>query len=271
MKGIPWPVSVYYDPLYAPRKINAATSDGQLAMQFNCTLNGAVAMATADSGASHTFINTRFVNATGITCTPDHRVVELADGSLTVASLKCRIHIRMKSTIQGVTYSKCIDAHVVDLGEEHDLLLGNDWMTREKVDLSFHREQCIIHQGGGEPIPIPIRRPRQPQKPTTPITMLKAKRLQRKGAKLFMVNVIDTGVTPMTSDILEMDDLDITPPGNLPDTVTFPNNISLNTKQCSKNTSGYSQSGKHSQRTRIYTILLIWSRERNRLLDQAID
>ena len=64
--------------------------------------------------------------------------------------------------------------------------------------------------------------------------MLKAKRLQRKGARLFMVNVIDSGVTPMAStDFVEMDEFDVIPPGNLPETVKFPDGITHRTDKIS--------------------------------------
>ena len=51
MKGIPWPISVYHDPTYAPLSVKAAQTEGTITMQFSCTLNGAAAVATADSGA----------------------------------------------------------------------------------------------------------------------------------------------------------------------------------------------------------------------------
>ena len=233
IKGIPWPISVYYDATYKPHTMKAATSaDKPLTMQFNCTLNGAPAVATADSAASHSFINQRFITKAGLVCTPDHRVVELADGTLTLTHTKCRVNIKMRSTSKGVIYSRQIDAHVVELGDEQDILLGEDWLLHEKVDLSYRNQECVLHPGGGEPISIPIRKPsKEKSKDTSPISMLKAKRLQRKGAKLFMVNVIDTGVTPMAStDFVEMDEFDVIPPGNLPETVKFPDGISTKLK-----------------------------------------
>ena len=232
MKGIPWPVSVYYDAPYSPRVIKAISTEGSLTMQFNCTLNGAVAVATADSAASHSFINKRFVKKAGLVCMPDHRVVELADGTHTLTHNKCKVHIRMRSTLKGISYSQIIETHVVELGDDHDILLGEDWLLLEKADLSYRNQECILHPSGGEPIPIPIRKPIIKLSPdTSPISLLKAQRLQRKGAKLFMVNVIDTGVTPMAStDLVEMDDLEAIPPGNLPESVTFPDDISHRVK-----------------------------------------
>ena len=228
MKGIPWPVSVYYNPKYEPMSVSALKADGALTMQFNCTLNGAAAVATADSAASHSFINLRLVKKAGLVCTPDHKVIELADGTLTVTHQKCRVHVRMRSKIEGVFYSRHVDTHVIELGEDHDILLGTDWLNKENVVLSYLNHTCTLNPGGGDPISIPIRKEPNSKRPvdSSPVSMLKAKRLQRKGAKLFMVNVIDTGVTPLASTD-DLDDLEVTAPGNLPSTVQFPDHISI--------------------------------------------
>ncbi len=49
LKGIPWPISVYYDPPYDPVSVKITKVDGSVSMQFACTTNGASALATADS------------------------------------------------------------------------------------------------------------------------------------------------------------------------------------------------------------------------------
>ena len=71
MKGIPWDVEIYYDPPYKPLKVKATKVEGALTMQFPCTLNGAQAVVTTDSAASHSFINYQFTQKVGIACTPD--------------------------------------------------------------------------------------------------------------------------------------------------------------------------------------------------------
>ena len=150
IKGIPWPVSVYYDAPYTPRTLKAVQSNNTntLTMQFNCTLNGATAIATADSAASHSFINLRFIKKAGLVCEPDHRVVELADGTLTLTHKKCRVHIKMRSTCKGTIYSRTIDAHVVELGEEQDILLGEDWL-RESGSLVPQPRVYLTSRWGG--------------------------------------------------------------------------------------------------------------------------
>ena len=128
-------------------------------------------------------------------------------------------------------YTRTITTYVVELGEDHDIILGNDWLVREKAELSYLHNICVLHPGGGESIPIPIRKSGSKSQPsnTSPISVLQAKRLQRKGAKLFMVNVIDTGVTPYPSTD-EYDDpvssaTDPAPSGT-GGTVGFPTDIS---------------------------------------------
>ena len=126
-------------------------------MQSPSTLNGAQAVVTTDSAASHSFINYHFTQKVGIACTPDHRVVELADGSHTVANKRCKVKIRMKP-IHGGMYTKTITAYVVDLGKDHDMILGDDWLRKEQVDLSFGGRYMCLKAGGGE-IKIPTLNP----------------------------------------------------------------------------------------------------------------
>lgn len=103
MKGIPWPVNIYYDPPYEPLHVHKTTMDTNtgLTMQFRGTICGAPAIISADSMASHIFINSRFVHATGIKCQPHHRMVELAGGEHTISHQHCKVKLRLKGSQPG--------------------------------------------------------------------------------------------------------------------------------------------------------------------------
>ena len=75
-------------------------------------------------------------------------IVELADGIVTVAGAKCTVFLRMRNTVRGVMiYHKKMSAYVVDLGEDMDFILGDDWLVSEQVDLSYTRSQCTVYSG----------------------------------------------------------------------------------------------------------------------------
>jgi hypothetical protein len=84
-------------------------------------------------------------------------IVELADGIVTVAGAKCTVYlrmrngrfykVRMRNTVRGVIYHKKMSAYVVDLGEDMDFILGDDWLVSEQVGLSYSRSQCIVYFG----------------------------------------------------------------------------------------------------------------------------
>ena len=72
-------------------------------------------------------------------------IVELADGIVKVAGAKCTVYLRMSNTVRGVIYHKKMSAYVVDLGEDMDFILGDDWLFSEQVGLSYSCSQCIVY------------------------------------------------------------------------------------------------------------------------------
>ena len=153
VKGIPWPVKIYYDPPYPACTIKKAHSKGDpsLTMQFRCTVAGDSALAIADTGATHCFMDKAKAAQRGLHCSRHHRVVELADGSQTTSTYKCSALLRIRGT-EGRLYTKHITFFVLELGEAHDIILGQDWMTLEGAELSYKKGSITINpnSGGGE-------------------------------------------------------------------------------------------------------------------------
>ena len=224
VKGIPWEVKVYYDAPYKPATLNRmqAKDEPRLIMQVKCTVSGAASVATADSGATHSFINQKKAVELGLKWTSHHTMVELADGSFAPSTYCCKTMLRMRSTT-GELYAKAVQLLVLDLGDTHDVILGQDWLASEGADLSYRASSITIHPGGepfvlktkhNKPVVIP---------PTNPIiTLIQAKRWLRKGAKCFMVHVVDN----IISSVQNSDDPRKQCPEDQPEKLEFPTDIS---------------------------------------------
>ena len=58
------------------------------------------------------------------------------------------MYLRMRNTVRGVMiYHKKMSAYVVDLGEDMDFILGDDWLVSEQVYLSYTSSQCTVYSG----------------------------------------------------------------------------------------------------------------------------
>ena len=233
IKGIPWPIKIYYDAPYTPASLKAAwhtEETPRLLMQFHCTISGDTAMATADSGATHSFMDKTKAIARGLQCNKHHHLVELADGSMTTSAWTCTATLRMRSQSNQL-YTRKINFLVIDLGGTHDVILGQNWLRQEGVVLSYHTDTITLHP---KPDDLAFILRKISTKSTghmvthTPpiLSMLQAKRLLKKGARCFMVQVLDTG-TP--SSLPQVQDTS-TPTGEQgpSDDILLPSNISAN-------------------------------------------
>jgi hypothetical protein len=194
MHGCPWPVEIYYDERYEPIQLKA-TSDQHLTMQFMGLANGAPTTFTADSGASASFVDVGFAKKQGLTTHSTHRLVTLADSSTVPANARCTLNVKLKSTTNGLTHTSKVTCLVLDLGGAFDVILGEDWLLREKADLLFSTDpcSCIIHPQGRESIHIaPLSTSTEQQyKANQYLTAVQVKRLMRKGARTIWINVIE--------------------------------------------------------------------------------
>ena len=123
-KGTPWPMVVYYDAPYKSIGLKAAASEG-CTMRFRGTANGAPALIAADTMASCSFIDKSYASDNGFRYTPTHRIIELADGSQTVARNACVVNLRIPG-VKGQLYKCRRECLVVDLGADFDVILGDD-------------------------------------------------------------------------------------------------------------------------------------------------
>lgn len=199
--GIPWPVDIYYDPTYesvAVHRIHSADNETQMVMNFSGTISGAPGILAMDSQASHCFIDKAFVDKCGILTRPIHKMVELANGTSALLSAECTVYIRMPSKHSGSAYVNKLTCLVVDLGADHDIILGQDWLLKTGAELSFAKRVCTLVHSGLVLTPIPKQQIKTLKTPLLSVTQVK--RALSKGARCFTVHVVatDTSVPPTT-------------------------------------------------------------------------
>lgn len=192
--AIPWPVDVYYDPIYQPHSVKMTQSreqaEGQpLPMHFKATVSGTPAVAALDSQATHCFIDKQFAQRAGLKCTPAHRMVQLADGSHTQIAAECNIHLKLFPSERGERhYSARVPCLVIDLGADHNVILGQNWLHQEGAVMSFHTHSCeLVHRDRLLLTPTSHTREVKFIKPT--LSAMRVRKAVADGARLLKVQV----------------------------------------------------------------------------------
>jgi hypothetical protein len=194
--AIPWPVDIYHDAAYGQHSVKMTRSREQAeaqspAMHFSAAVSGTPAVVALDSQATHCFIDKQYAADAGLKCTPAHRMVQLADGSHTQIAAECNIHLKIYSSEKGrQAYSGRVPCLVLDLGEDHNIILGQDWLQREEAILSFTTDAhaCTLQNRGGLKIkPIAGRKESTHIKPL--ISVARALKAAEKGCKLLQIQV----------------------------------------------------------------------------------
>jgi hypothetical protein len=115
-------------------------------------------------------------------------MVQLADGSHTQISAQCQVHLRLLTPKGTPTYKGQVPCMVIDLGEDHDIILGQDWLAREGAVLSFFTDTCqLMNHGGLMLSPISPAQETRVIKPT--LSVARARKAIADGAQLLAVQV----------------------------------------------------------------------------------
>lgn len=163
LRGLPWCVDVYFDKQYEPHKLAhvLGSDNAPLTMTFRGSINGIPGLIAMDSQASHSFVSKAFVQEHGIFRTPIHRMAELADGSHTQLQAECTVYLRIPAKRRGSFYVQKVKCLEVDMGSTFSVILGDDWLRREKVDLLYNTAECVLHRAGLQLVPISkVRQPK---------------------------------------------------------------------------------------------------------------
>eukprot|EP00775_Hariotina_reticulata_P004793 gene4792-biopygen6544 len=112
-------------------------------LDFKGAISGHKGRLKIDAGASHCFISAAFVKRIGLAVTPCVRSVALADG------MSVRVIGVCTARIQLGTFADVVSFNVIQLSDEYDVLLGEQWLKRRQVLLDFERGTLTIKRPKG--------------------------------------------------------------------------------------------------------------------------
>jgi hypothetical protein len=184
-----------------PAQLGAAGSGSKPVMVLEGTVNQVRTQMLLDSGASHCFVDKVFAERHGFATTSASRPVKLADGSVQKSLAKVRLTVRIRRV--------CIvlDAYVLDMNQQFNVILGETWMIRARASLDYDlkvvRVPCTrrTQRKRGRTAPELLLRPVQQRAdrvapPVSAAALLSGVQLQRackRNAFMFMVRVTDSG------------------------------------------------------------------------------
>ena len=213
-EGVPWPMAVYYDPprtlkqTYVTSQSSRELRDSTDGVVVKCKLSGAEAKGTLDCGASHCFLRTAFANEHQLHVSPCTDMISLADGSTARAKGRCKVRF------QSGNLCTMVDCYVLDLAPQYDMLLGMDFMHKNKIQISFNEGTASVTAMKGEhrvtlPVPSTASRVTMGHQPVESIMLsaLQLKRAVRKGASCFMVQIEQTDSAHTKIKVMDKTDL----------------------------------------------------------------
>ena len=120
-----------------------ALSKGGLTMLFSTRVAEALqpaqqeAKALADSGATHCYVAESFVKAHGFEMVPLSASLRLATGSSAKTVGLCTLNVNIQS------YTGSVQAFLVRMNTEFDLILGQNWCKANGVDI-LYTQSCLM-------------------------------------------------------------------------------------------------------------------------------
>ena len=141
LPGVDWPVLIYYDAPAPQHSLGSARSGG-LKMQFEGTFGGRLCRVLFDSGASATFVNSKLVHDLhmSIQSCPSYEVT-VANGDAIAVAGSCTEKLQVQC------FSTSLTAMVCDLGEDFDVILGQDWLAKHNAELCFDPAKVVLSKG----------------------------------------------------------------------------------------------------------------------------
>jgi len=169
-------------------------STGSQSTVFSGSVSGASAKVKMDTGASHCFLDQSFADWNGFARLPTRTRVQLADGSEATAVHKCFVRLNLQGHISDIT------CYVIDTEQQYDVILGENWLKRFQVDISYRSETCTAFKNAAKYVLRPLSDP-TPCRPASVHSLLlgavQVQKLQRQGCvRSFMIQVSDSNLNP---------------------------------------------------------------------------
>ena len=142
LPGVPWPVRVYYDTPAKPGAVSQPTlaSIGPTAMRLAVQIAGAKGIATPDSQASHCLVHKDSAKKNVITVAGNTQV-QLANSVACTTAGTCTVTLQLDSQARTEVKAFVLDALIPGV----DLILGHDWLSKNKVKLDFENMTCTVN------------------------------------------------------------------------------------------------------------------------------
>ena len=167
----------------------ASLSSVQLSMCFGAQVAGVSGNVLFDSGATANFVSASFCRSQGVRISADPGSVTLGNKTSTSFLGKAKVYLKLSA------FHQAVDCLVLDeLLDGVDLILGQTFMKKHKVDLLYSRDCCTMRKGNRR---ITVKQQSISRDRTVPVlaksdallSALQVKRLMRKGATAFLAVV----------------------------------------------------------------------------------
>ena len=204
MPGIPWDVKVYYDPpktrIHPRVQVSIATSDNvnakirtRLSMRIrkHTSIAGSPCIVDLDSGSDLSFISAKAARIRKLVVCPDIQHTVVAFDGHSISSLgTVKVRVRLGALRETVTL------HVVELQDDMDVVLGDDWLDAHKAILDYEKAIITAKSWDGKRYVLPSdERPyeescaREATEKPVFLKTSKVRKLARKHSRMFMVHV----------------------------------------------------------------------------------
>jgi hypothetical protein len=222
LRGMRWPIEVWYLPAEVSKspllpqctELNAlghptflchgVSSSAPVRVGIKTHTSALSQEVLIDTGATESFINPAWLIKAGYNLDhclkPCARTVKLADKSLRQVTGYLDLHLKIGQ------YRGKVRLLVMNIGD-YDVILGDDWLTKNKAFLDFATKQCIVRQGKRRWVINPISSKEKrtvgnstpsedtDEVPSAIISALQVKRAIRKAEQVYwvLVNAVDEG------------------------------------------------------------------------------
>ncbi|KAJ9524664.1 hypothetical protein QJQ45_024262 [Haematococcus lacustris] len=194
----PHAIQVFYNAPACQDTLRARTAtandDGPV-MTFDAVVSNNPVTLLIDSGATHCFVSKTLTARLNLRARDDKQPVVLADGSHGETQGICSIKFKLQGVI------KTCSCFVIDMPLNYDIILGDEFLLAHKAVIDYGARTCTIAG------PYNRRVVLKPRTVTTQantiglscITLSRAKRDMRKGAKAALIHVSAANATPIAT------------------------------------------------------------------------